>query len=165
LSNLNADESDKTQDSLEDCMAYCSDTYAEARFFTYYESQKKCYCKECHDLNITRRDASGRISGNLNCETLEPCYTEEDIQYKIENIEGLNNLNKADGNKKKDSMEECRTYCRDSYPEAAYFTYNRGNTKCYCKEDHDLEQTRQEKGGRVSGNVKCVESSAYLYPF
>ena len=114
-----------------------------------------------------------------SCAALEPCYTEEDIQYKIENIEGLSNLNTADGNKKKDSMEECRTYCRqkilpfvymisfknicfsiyrDSYPEAAYFTYNQGNTKCYCKEDHDVEQTRQEKGGRVSGNVKCDDS-------
>ena len=50
------------------------------------------------------------------------------------------------------------TFYRDSYRDAAYFTYNQGNTKCYCKEDHDVEQTRQKKGGRVSGNVKCDDS-------
>ena len=47
---------------------------------------------------------------------------------------------------------------RDNYVDAAYFTYNEGNTKCYCKQDHDLEETRQAKGGRVSGNVQCDDS-------
>ena len=46
---------------------------------------------------------------------LEPCYTEDDIQYKIENIDGLTNLNAADADKKKASMEECKTYCRHFY--------------------------------------------------
>ena len=46
---------------------------------------------------------------------LEPCYTEDDIQYKIENIDGLTNLNAADADKKKASMEECMTYCRHFY--------------------------------------------------
>ena len=45
------------------------DTYAEAKFFTYNENNQKCYCKECHDLNETRQDATGRISGNVNCES------------------------------------------------------------------------------------------------
>ena len=43
---------------------------------------------------------------------LEPCYTEDDIQYKIENIDGLTNLNADDEDKQQSSMEDCRTYCR-----------------------------------------------------
>ena len=42
---------------------------------------------------------------------LPPCYTEDDVQYKVEN-EGLTNLNAADGDKEQDSMGDCRTYCR-----------------------------------------------------
>ena len=46
---------------------------------------------------------------------LEPCYTEDDIQYKIENIHGLTNLNADDdwnAIHNSSSVEDCRTYCR-----------------------------------------------------
>ena len=43
------------------------DTYEEAEFFTYNENNKDCFCKVCHDLNATRREATGRVSGNVNC--------------------------------------------------------------------------------------------------
>ena len=41
----------------------------------------------------------------------EECYTENDVKYHVETA-GLTNLNKEDGDKVKNSMEECRTYCR-----------------------------------------------------
>ena len=43
---------------------------------------------------------------------LESCYTEFDIQYKIENINGLTNLNADVKDKQQASTEDCRTYCR-----------------------------------------------------
>merc|ERR1719264_215526 len=109
---------------MEECRTFCRDTYEEAEFFTYNENNKDCFCKVCHDLNATRREATGRVSGNVNCYTLPPCYTEDDVQYKVEN-EGLTNLNAADGDKEQDSMGDCRTYCRDTYAEAEYFTRNK----------------------------------------
>ena len=48
--------------------------------------------------------------------------------------------------------------CRDTYAEAEYFTWNEGDRKCYCKPDNNLDVTRQDKSGRVSGNVQCDES-------
>ena len=50
---------------------------------------------------------------------------------------------------------------RDTYAEAAYFTYNQRNNKCYCKQDHNLDETRQEKTGRVSGNLNCEGKHDY----
>ena len=41
----------------------------------------------------------------------EECYIEDDVKYHVETA-GLTNLNKEDGDKTKDSMEECRAYCR-----------------------------------------------------
>ena len=45
--------------------------------------------------------------------------------------------------------------CRDTYAEAEYFTYNQGNSKCYCKTDNNLDVTRRDATGRISGNVQC----------
>ena len=44
--------------------------------------------------------------------SVESCFTEEDTQYKIENIDGMTNLNADVKDKQKASVEECRTYCR-----------------------------------------------------
>ena len=110
-----------------------------------------------------------------------PCYTEDDVQYKVE-LDGLTNLNSYDEDKHQASMEDCRTYCRhlnslilqwsvftnifprrDTYEEAEYFTYNLSNSPyapgyCWCKTDNNLDVTRRDAYGRVSGNVQCDES-------
>ena len=114
---------------------------------------------------------------------LEKCYTEDDVRYHVETA-GLTNLNAAETDKYQDSMEDCRTYCRhintftftfairegsdslniclcrETYEEAAYFTYNQNEQtnnykKCMCKADHDLDVSREDASGRVSGNVQC----------
>ena len=63
------------------------------------------------ETEVTNNHGSTLPVGNSSFLALEPCYTENDIQYKIEN-DGLENLNAANVDKQKDSMEECRTYCR-----------------------------------------------------
>ena len=50
-------------------------------------------------------------------------------------------------------------FFRDTYDEAEYFTYNRKDNECHCKPDMDLALTRKDKKNRVSGNVKCDDSS------
>ena len=50
-------------------------------------------------------------------------------------------------------------FFRDTYDEAEYFTYNRKDNECHCKPDMDLALTRLDKKNRVSGNVKCDDSS------
>ena len=98
----------------------------------------------------------------------EPCYTEEDVQYKVENM-GLDNVDISE----QTSAEECRANCRyfqvtilyrsqfiefpfyRTFEAAKYFTYNTGNSKCRCKPDMDMGAVRQDKTGRISGNVEC----------
>ena len=98
----------------------------------------------------------------------EPCYTEEDVQYKVENM-GLDNVDISE----QTSAEACRANCRyfqvtilyrsqliefpfyRTFEAAKYFTYNTGNSKCRCKPDMDMGAVRQDKTGRISGNVEC----------
>ena len=42
-----------------------------------------------------------------------------------------------------------------TFEAAKYFTYNTGNSKCRCKPDMDMGAVRQDKTGRISGNVEC----------
>ena len=57
---------------------------------------------------------------------------------------------------------DCSNIClyRDNYAEAKYFTFTMhggGVTRnmCYCKQDHNLEETREHKVKYTSGNVHC----------
>ena len=38
---------------------------------------------------------------------------------------------------------------------AKYFTYDEKKSRCLCWPDMDLDVTRQEKSGKISGNVDC----------
>ena len=82
-------------------------TFEAAKYFTYNTGNSKCRCKPDMDMGAVRQDKTGRISGNVECEKAEPCYTEEDVQYKVENI----NMTNVDISEQ-DSAEECRANCR-----------------------------------------------------
>ena len=47
-------------------------------------------------------------------------------------------------------------FYRDAHCGAKYFTYDTEKSKCRCKPDMNLDVTRREKSGRISGNVECV---------
>ena len=82
-------------------------TFQAAKYFTYNTGNSKCRCKPDMDMGAVRQNKTGRISGNVECEKAEPCYTEGDVQYKVENI----NMTNVDISEQ-DSAEECRANCR-----------------------------------------------------
>ena len=47
-------------------------------------------------------------------------------------------------------------FYRDAHCGAKYFTYDTEKSKCRCKPEMNLDVTRKEKTGRISGNVDCV---------
>ena len=47
-------------------------------------------------------------------------------------------------------------FFRATFDEAKYFTYDTEKSKCRCKPEMNLDVTRKEKTGRISGNVDCV---------
>ena len=46
-------------------------TYDEAKFFSYNTGNSKCRCKPDMDVEVYKRDKTGRISGNVFCESEE----------------------------------------------------------------------------------------------
>ena len=92
LTNLNKEDGDKVKGSTEECRTYCRylnkstihgsqlvwdqtffkylscrNSY-DATYFTYEVGHSNnCYCKGDHNLGVTRQEASGRVSGNVDC--------------------------------------------------------------------------------------------------
>ena len=97
-----------------------------AKYFTYDTKSSACRCKGDMDLDVTRREKTGRISGNVDCENDTfhdtvvtkyyqnltslgplPCYTEDDVLYKAAN-DGVSALGTSD----QATIEDCRDHCR-----------------------------------------------------
>ena len=80
----------------------------QAKYFTYDTTKSRCLCFPHMDLDVTRQEKSGKISGNVDCKIAgEQCYLEMDVVYKADKA-GLDHLDIG----KQASAEECRDWCR-----------------------------------------------------
>ena len=95
---------------------------------------------------------STTLSASRTTSATTYCYTEENINYDQKQF-GMETLNQGTDIKTA-IMEECRVYCRETYREAEYFTWRKGNTnnKCFCKSSKGAVK---ESSNVISGNVEC----------
>ena len=71
-----------------------------------------------------------------------------------------NSLNKGSEDKQPD-MESCRTFCKDNYAEAKYFTWRSNILACRCREELMLDQMI-EKHGVYVGVITCKGKYEFL---
>ena len=51
---------------------------------------------------------------------------------------------------------------RETYAEARYFTYGKDDNKCFCKPEHNLDDSRRNKNKHFSGNVMCEAGESHV---